>query len=216
MSNFYRTFRSANWSNLDFRRMTSDEKVVFVLIHTAEFSSETSVFFCPIAECASATNLTQAKIRKIFKKFEEMDLIFYDYKYEEICVKDFFRNAPANSGIGYERYFTDLEKIKSKKILQALVENTKQYRISLAFFAAMDDLISNLKKEDFLIAKTELTLETVRNASARGRRKSGIGVSDKEECQIPEGEVPKGRKTRIEEPVPEGDPQRNDGGLCPF
>lgn len=204
MSNFYRTFRSANWSNLDFRRMTSDEKVVFVLIHTAEFSSETSVFFCPIAECASATGLTQTKIRKIFKKFEEMGIIYYDYEYEEICVKDFFENAPATSGIGYDRYYIDMDKIKSKKILQVLVENTKYHRISLAFFTALYDLVGGLNRNDYIISKTAMEMDDVRTASARGRKKSGIGVSKDDPPQASEPV----------NPPPEFEPVSGDD--CPF
>lgn len=184
MSNFYRTFRSANWSNLDFRRMTSDEKVVFVLIHTAEFSSETSVFFCPISECAIAAGLTQTKIRKIFQKFQELGYIYYDYEYEEICVKDFFKNSPPNSGIGYDRYVTDLDKIKSKKVLEVFVENTKQYRISLSFFTAMYDIMGGLDRDEYIIGKTSMCMEDFRTASMRGRKKSGIGIAKESETPV--------------------------------
>ena len=89
MANFNRSIKSDLWMTIDFRNLTSDEKVVYLFLHTADISSDSSVFFCPLADVSGSCNISKKKVENIFKKFEEKGYIVYDYGRQEICVLDY-------------------------------------------------------------------------------------------------------------------------------
>ena len=81
MANFNRSIKSDLWMTIDFRNLTSDEKVVYLFLHTADITSDSSVFFCPISDLSSGCNISKKKTMNILKKFDIFLYICY-YKTE--------------------------------------------------------------------------------------------------------------------------------------
>ena len=198
MANYNRTIVSSLWSNKLFRRLTHKEKVFYFLLHTGEITSDTSVCPCMIEDCALYCNVSKKEIGKMINHFEELGIILYDHEYEEIIIKDLFYYHPPVGGLTFEMFKKDIAKISSKKILSALVENSKKYTISLQFFAALKEFVPNLRQDDFKIKKTNLTEEEVKTVAARGRRnaaRSKVSVEEDyrdgcEEDDVTEEELP--------------------------
>ncbi len=181
MANYNRSIKTDLWMTIAFRDLTSDEKVVYLFLHTADLSSDSSVFFCPISDVASCCNLSKAKVLKILKKFEEAGYIVYDYDYQEVFVKDYFWLHPPVGGLGFEMFYKDLSKIKSHHLIDLVVENSKEYEISLPFFTALQDVRPNIKQDDYAIKPTKMTCDELRTAANRGRSKSRAKSGAKQE-----------------------------------
>lgn len=171
MANFNRSIKSDLWMTIDFRNLTSDEKVVYLFLHTADISSDSSVFFCPLSDISSSCNISKKKIMNIFKKFEEEHYIVYDYKRQEVCVLDYFWLHPPIGGIYYEMFSKDISKVKSTIVIDALVEAAKNYEISMAFFTALQDVRPEISEYDYIIKPSEKSPEELRTAAKRGRKK---------------------------------------------
>lgn len=180
MSNYKRSVESAIWSDISFVDMPSDNKVVYFLLLTGEFSSDSSAFTCSINNLCSYTNLSRAKVLKILKQFEEEGRIKYDYNTQEVLVVEYFRNHEPTGGLTYEMFSKDLKRIRSTWLLEELAENAKRYNISIAFFAALQDYVPNIKESDYKIKASRYTSNTIRTAAAKGRAKSGIGITEEE------------------------------------
>lgn len=172
MANFNRSIKSDLWMTIDFRNLTSDEKVVYLFLHTADISSDSSVFFCPISDVSSSCNISKKKVMNIFKKFEEEHYIVYDYQRQEICVLDYFWLHPPIGGIYYEMFHKDISKVKSQIVIDALTEASKNYEISMAFFTALQDVRPAISECDYVIKPSDKTPEELRTAAKRGRKKS--------------------------------------------
>lgn len=156
MANYNRSIKTDLWMTIAFRKLTSDEKVVYLFLHTADFSSDSSVFFCPISDVASCCNLSKKKILNILKKFEDEGYIVFDYKYEEVFVRDYFSLHPPVGGLGHEIFYKDLSKIKSSRLIDLLAENSKKYEISLPFFTALQYVRSHIARDDYRIKPSNM------------------------------------------------------------
>ena len=180
MANYNRTIVSSLWSKKTFRKLTPKEKVFYFLLHTGEITSDTSVFPCLLDDCALYCGVSVNEIKKMITRFEELGLIYFDHEAEEICVLDYFENHEPAGGITYEMYRKDFAKITSAQVFETLVENSKNYCISMPFFAALQDFVPDLKEEDFNIKKSDKTVDEIRSAALRGRTKakSKIGPAD--------------------------------------
>ena len=176
MANYCRTVLSSLWSNKSFRKLNHKEKVFYFLLHTGEISSDTSAFPCMISDCALYCGISVKEIEKMLQHFEELGYIFYDYDTEEICVLDYFVMHSPAGGITYEMYRKDLAKITSDEVLDAVVENSKKYDISLPFFAALQDFRPTIKEEDFSIKNCNKSIDEIRTAAKRGRIKAKGGI----------------------------------------
>lgn len=177
MANYNRTIMSSLWSKKTFRKLTPKEKVFYFLIHTGEITSDTSVFPCLLDDCALFCGVSVNEIKKMITRFEELGLIVYDDEAEEICVLDYFENHEPAGGITYEMYRKDFAKISSEQIFKTLVDNSKNYCISMPFFAALQDFVPELKEKDFNIKKSDKTVDEIRSAALRGRTKAKSKIS---------------------------------------
>ena len=184
MSNYARTFQSALWADIRIVNMTSDEKVVYFLLLTAEFSSDISLYPCAQNNVIAYSGLTRAKVKKILEKFEAEGLIQYDYKTQEVLVMEYFWNHPPVNGLYYEMFKKDFHRIHSERLLLELAENAKKYPISIAFFAALKDRVPSVREQDYQIKPSKYTEKTIRTAAARGRAKSGVGITAAERKEI--------------------------------
>lgn len=168
-----------------FRNLTADEKVVYLFLHTADISSDSSVFFCPLSDVASCCNMSKQKIIKIFKKFEAEKYIVYDYDFQEVCVMDYFWLHPPIGGIYYEMFYKDIQKIKSKCVIDTLVETAKNYEISMAFFTALQDVRPDISQYEYVIKPTDKTPEELRTSAKRGRKLSAAKHTRPKESPFP-------------------------------
>ena len=180
MANYNRTIVSSLWSNKTFRRLTPKEKVFYFLLHTGEITSDTSVFPCFIEDCALYCGASKKEIEKMLAHFEELGLIMYDKECEEIIILDFFFYHPPVGGLTFEMFRKDLAKITSKKIMDALVENSKKYKISIQFFTALKEFVPYLCQDDFNVKKSNLTEEEVKTVAERGRKNASAAKSKSE------------------------------------
>ena len=171
MANYNRTIISSVWTSLDFRKMTDKEKVLYFWLHTGEITSDSSAFPCLIDDCAHYCGMKRKDVESILKKFQELGLVFYDYEEENVVVLDYFDHHPPVGGIKYEMFAKDLAKITSDKVIDVLIENSKNYKISIAFFAALQDLRPEIKAEDFQIKNSsDKTVEEIREVANIGRK----------------------------------------------
>jgi len=111
------------------------------------------------------------KVKEILEKFIEQGYVYYDYDTEEICVCDYFRLHPPVGGLNYEMFKSDLERIHSQAVIDKLVECSKKYEISPTFFAALQDIVPQIREEDFKIKGKTRSIEEYRTAAKRGRNK---------------------------------------------
>ena len=176
---------------IDFRNLTSDEKVVYLFLHTADITSDSSVFFCPISDLSSGCNISKKKTMNILKKFGEEGYIVYDYDRQEVCVLDYFWLHPPIGGIYYEMFHKDNSKIKSDKVINALVESSKNYEISMPFFTALQDVRPEISEYDYVIKPSEKSPTELRSAAKRGRKKAKEKATSRLEPAFykPEGEI---------------------------
>ena len=170
MSNCIRTVKADLWIDKDFRSFDATRKVFWFFLHTGYLSSETSLYICQIDDIAFFCNISKKKAAELVSEFEERGFISYDKETGEILVRDYFAYHPPVGGLYYRMFANDLVKIKSEKLIDELVEIAKKYKISVSFFAALQDRRPELKEKDFKIKKTDMTPEEARNADERGRR----------------------------------------------
>ena len=199
MANYNRTIVSSLWSNKTFRRLTPKEKVFYFLLHTGEITSDTSVFPCFIEDCALYCGTSKKEIEKMLAHFEELGLIMYDKECEEIIILDFFFYHPPVGGLTFEMFRKDLAKITSKKIMNALVENSKKYKISIQFFTALKEFVPYLCQDDFKVKKSTLTEEEVKTAAERGRKNASSAKSKEDVLREVEAEVDEVKIEDVEE-----------------
>ena len=203
MANYNRTIVSSLWSNKTFRRLTPKEKVFYFLLHTGEITSDTSVFPCFIEDCALYCGASKKEIEKMLAHFEELGLVMYDKDCEEIIILDFFFYHPPVGGLTFEMFRKDLAKITSKKIMDALVENSKKYKISIQFFTALKEFVPYLCQDDFNIKKSTLTEEEVKTVAERGRKNASTAKSKEDvlrevEAEVDEVEIEEAKETKVE------------------
>ncbi len=189
MSTFFRTFQSSLWSHKYFRRLAMDEQFTYIFLLTGEITSDTGLYPCVLEDVCRYTRISLERMEEIFEKFEKDGKIIYDRETEEILVCEMFTQKEPLSGIKYEHYVKDFSKIESLRLIKELAEISKNYNICMAFFAALQDLLPDLKEEDYMIKKTEKTAEVIRGAAARGRKRSGIGISAEERTAKPKTET---------------------------
>ena len=169
MSNHVRSIKSDLWIDGSFRKFDASRKVVWFYLHTGYHSSETALYSCPIDDIALFCSISKKKTASIIKDFIDLGLVDYDFDTEEILVKDYYDQHSPSSGLFFYMYLQDLEKIKSKKLIDGVVEMAKKYRISTAFYLALTEVRPDLNREDFKIIKTDKSDEEIRNAGLRGR-----------------------------------------------
>ena len=139
---------------------------------TGGITSDTFVFVMPIDMAALELGLTEDEISEIIKHFEKLNLVVYDWENEEICVCYYFEygNEP-KGGLNYEMYAKDFDKVTNKTLIKYANEKAKETSISMAFFAALQDIYPEITEEDYPIRATDKTAEDMRNAAKRGRKK---------------------------------------------
>lgn len=169
MANYTRAIKTDIWIDTDFRKLTPQEKVFWFYLHTGYHSSETALYACPIEDIALFCGISKKKAKEMIEKFCEQGKILYDLDTDELLVLDYFSFHPPVGGLYYRMYANNLAKIKSQRLIDELVEMSKKYKISLAFFAAFRDLRPELDPKDFKIKKTDKTEGEIRNADERGR-----------------------------------------------
>ena len=170
MPNYVRSVKTDLWIESRFRKFDAAQKIVWFYLHTGYHSSETALYPCPIEDIALFCKLSKKKTAEIIEYFCDQNLISYDRETEEVLVRDYFDYHAPNMGLYYRMYAGDLAKIKSQKLIDELVEMSKKYKISMAFFTALKDLRTDLKPEDFKVKKTDKTEDEIRDADERGRK----------------------------------------------
>ena len=171
MSNYERTFKSAVWNERIFENLSNTEKVFYVLLHVGIETSDTSVFSLTHKRIKDHLMLSSVEeVDEILEKFTELGLIQYDYEHEEILVLDYFRHNPPKSPFFYEGYCKDLSKIHSKKLLEALAENAKNYTLSVAFLSALSEYVA-IDPNQYKLRNSSHTLQSIKDVQARGRQK---------------------------------------------
>lgn len=172
MQNYVRSVKSHLWSSRVFHRLSPSEKSVYLYLLTCPMSSDMSVYLLPLDQAALDVGMSVEEITKIIKHFEELELVVYNWNEEEICVIDYFTyGTTPTSGLVYEMYAKDFDKIHDRELIEYAVNSAKNVDISLAFFAALQDIFPDLTPDDFRIRKTDCKLEDIRYSAKRGRRK---------------------------------------------
>lgn len=172
MQNYIRSVKSCLWSWRTFHKLASDEKQLYLYMLTGPVTSDTSVYQLAADQTALDTGIGIERVEEIIRHFEELNLIVYDWEYEEVCVLDYFKYGSSPiGGLNYEMYCKDFEKINSDRLIGHVVESAKQADMSISFFAALQDIFPDISEDDYKIRKTEKTPEEIRDAAKRGRRK---------------------------------------------
>lgn len=172
MQNYVRSVKSELWASRAFHRLTPNEKVLYLYLLTGPVTSDTSVFLMPLDQAALDTGLSIKEVETSIRHFEELELVVYNWENEEICVVDYFRyGSNPVGGLQYEMYCKDFDKIQSKELVEFVKESAKRSDISMAFFAALQDIFPDICEDDYPIRKTEKSAEDMRNAAKRGRKK---------------------------------------------
>lgn len=169
MANHTRTVKTDIWVEHNFRKLDGVQKIVWFYLHTGYHTSETALFACSLSDLAHFCGISKRKATEIISGFIEEGLADYDYETDEILVKDYFEFHAPSSGLYYNMYLQDLEKIKSQRLVDELIEMSKKYRISTAFFLALLDVRPDIDRNDFKIIATDKSDDAIRNAGLRGR-----------------------------------------------
>ncbi|MBQ6933992.1 MAG: hypothetical protein IJN37_06345 [Clostridia bacterium] len=172
MQNYSRSVKSHLWSSRTFHRLSAIEKAVYLYLLTGPVTSDTSVYLMPLDQAALDVGVSIEEIERIIKHFEELELVVYDWDEEEICVIDYFQFGTSPiGGLNYEMYSKDFDKINSKELIGYAKESAKRADISMAFFAALQDVYPEICEDDYPIRATEKTAKDMREAAKRGRKK---------------------------------------------
>ncbi len=146
--------------------------MLYLYLLTGPVTSDTSVFLMPIDQAALDTGISVEDIEKSVKHFEELELVVYDWETEEICVIHYFEfGSHPVGGLQYEMYCKDFEKIQSRELIEYVKESAKRSDISMAFFAALQDMFPDISEDDYPIRTTTKTADDMRDAAKRGRKK---------------------------------------------
>lgn len=168
MANYERTFKSWIWTDAMFEQLNPIEKLFYVLLHTGEETSDTSIFTITVKRIAYHLGLTIEETKSLITNFEERDLIMYDYENQEVLVIDYFKMNPPKCPLYYEGYFKDLSKVKTRVFIEEVAEIAKSYVVTISFLAALSDFVP-INVDDYKIKPTSMTLEDAKTVQKRGR-----------------------------------------------
>lgn len=172
MQNYSRTVKSHLWQDRTFHRLNAEEKLVYLYLLTGPVTSDTSVFLCPLDQMSLDLGIPVDSIEKVLKRFIELNIVAYDFEQEEICVIPYFAYGTNPVGsLNYEMYAKDFDKINNKNLIKYAIESARNADISIAYFAAIQDILPELSEDDFPIRPTKSTTDDIRNAAKRGRKK---------------------------------------------
>ena len=172
MASFIRTIHTDVWEHMF--PLNSLGKVFYMFLLTCTATSETSVFYFPVRYPAMYLNLENKEAELLIRDFESKGLVSYDWGTEEILVRYYFSNHSPIGGITYEMYAKDLAKVRSSVLLNELKEHSQNFKVSVAFYAALADFYPELEDEAMMKrykinwGKTP-TLAAARAAAAKGR-----------------------------------------------
>ena len=175
MPSMYRNISTGLWSaHQYFRNLSPRAKFVYLYLLTAPCSSELSLFPFPLLFQTPSLGLKLEELEAVILALEKEGLVIYDRETEEILVCKYFENHKPNAGLTYEMYRNDLGEIKSEALIDELVEISKNYTISLAYYAALADRRPYLENWEtmnlFHFKDKEMkSLDEVRSAASRGR-----------------------------------------------
>ena len=175
MPSMYRNITTGLWtSHKYFRDLSPMERYIYIYLLSCTFTSELSLFPLPIDLQPAILKLEIDKFMDAFRKLESKGIIFYDEEHEEVLVAHYFDNHTPNAGITYEMYRNDLMEIKSEKLVDRLVEIAKNYKISLAFYAALADRRPFLESAEVMSGysfkdKEPKPLHEIRTLARKGR-----------------------------------------------
>lgn len=185
MQNYSRTVKSHVWQDRTFHRLNPEEKLIYLYLLTGPVTSDTSVFLCPLDQMSLDLGISIESIEKILKRFIELNIVAYDFEQEEVCMMPYFAHGTSPVGaLNYEMYAKDFDKINNKSLIKYVVESAKNADISMAYFAAIQDIFPELSEDDYPIRPTKSTADDIRNAAKRGRKK--ISEKRKSEKQTEE------------------------------
>ena len=186
MQNFCRSVKSHVWQDRTFHRLAPEEKLIYLYLLTGPVTSDTSVFLCPLDQMSLDLGIPVDSIEKVLKRFIELNIVAYDFEQEEICVIPYFAYGTNPVGaLNYEMYAKDFDKINNKNLIKYAIESARNADISIAYFAAIQDILPELSEDDFPIRPTKSTTDDIRNAAKRGRKK----IKDKKEAARRTGEL---------------------------
>lgn len=172
MQNYSRTVKSHVWQDRTFHRLKPEEKLIYLYLLTGPVTSDTSVFLCPLDQMSLDLGIPVDSIEKVLKRFIELNIVAYDFEQEEICVIPYFTYGTNPVGaLNYEMYAKDFDKINNKNLIKYAVESARNADLSIAYFAAIQDILPELSEDDFPIRSTKSTADDIRNAAKRGRKK---------------------------------------------
>ncbi len=173
MASFIRTIHTDVWEHMF--PLNSLGKVFYMFLLTCTATSETSVFYFPVRYPAMYLNLENKEAELLIRDFESKGLVSYDWGTEEILVRYYFENHSPIGGITYEMYAKDLAKVRSSVLLNELKEHSQNFKVSVAFYAALADVFPELEDETIMKqyrinwSKNITTLAAARAAAAKGR-----------------------------------------------
>ena len=196
MQNYSRTIKSCLWSSRTFHRLSAVEKTVYLYLLTGPVTSDTSVYLMPLDQAALDVGVSVDEIERIIRKFEELELVVYDWEQEEICVIDYFQyGSSPTGGLCFEMYSKDFAKINNKELIGFAKESAKRADISMAYFAALQDVFPEICEDDFPIRATEKSAKEIREAAKIGRKK----ISEKRKKKNDMVEEDKKEEINVEE-----------------
>ena len=193
MQNYSRNVKSHIWASRTFHRLSAVEKTIYLYLLTGPVTSDTSVYLMPLDQAALDVGVGVDEIERIIKKFEELELVVYDWEQEEICVVDYFQYGTSPvGGLNYEMYSKDFDKINCKELIGFAKESAKRSDISMAYFAALQDVFPEICEDDFPIRATDKTAKDMRDAAKRGRTK----ISNRRKKMVTEDSETKRAETK--------------------
>jgi len=174
MSNYERTLKSCILDSEEVSGLSAEEFRFYVYIHCGSETSDTSIFYYPLRRVAFDCRVSEERAKELIDSFMEKGLCEYDFGTSEILVTDYFNhNKPKNTGVCYKMYEKDFAKIKSKVLLQSLADRCRDIETTVCFISAMATVLPELEPGDFQTKGTSETIESVRTAAERGRKRVG-------------------------------------------
>lgn len=144
----YRTVNSSVWGNNVFHALNSVEKNLYFFFLTSEKTKELGIFEVSPFElaCYLSSNsemITPNEVIEMLKKFEELNLIKYDFEHNAVYVKFYSQNKVLKGFIEFQIYSADIEAC-IRKGLKGLVD---------AYFDDIKDtIVSPQKYAAFVLA----------------------------------------------------------------
>ena len=207
MQNYSRSVRSHVWADRTFHRLTPEEKLIYLYLLTGPVTSDTSVFLCPLDQMSLDLGIPMDSIEKVLKRFIQLNIVAYDFENEEICMIPYFTYGTSPVGaLYYEMLSKDHDKIKNKNLIKYAVESARNADISMAYFAAIQDIFPELSEDDFPIRPTKSTADDIRNAAKRGRKK----INEKRKAEKQREDLMRKLDEVAKNEVEEEDPQEEE------